>query len=89
MTYLNGAVYPLFCLHLTIIVALGYVIVPLDWSILTKYLAITTGTIVVSLGGYELLWRRIAWLRPLVGLKPVHAGKSKIRLDVVSGGSDA
>ena len=76
LTYLNGAVYPLFCLHLTIIVALGYVIVPLDWSILTKYLAITTGTIVTSLGSYELLWRRFAWLRPLLGLKPLHARKS-------------
>jgi len=65
------------------------VIVPLDWSILTKYLAITTGTIVVSLGGYELLWRRIAWLRPLLGLKPLHAGKSKIRSDVIRGGFDA
>jgi hypothetical protein len=85
LTYLNGAVYPLFCLHLTIIVALGYVIVPLDWSILTKYLVITTGTIVASLGGYELLWRRIAWLRPLLGLKPLHAGKSNIRPDVVRG----
>jgi len=89
LTYLNGAVYPLFCLHLTIIVAMGYVIVPLDWSILTKYLAITTGTIVISLGAYELLWRRIAWLRPLLGLKPLHAGKSKIRPDVVRGGFDA
>ena len=89
LTYLNGAVYPLFCLHLTIIVALGYVIVPLDWSILTKYLAITTGTIVVSLGSYELLWRRITWVRPLVGLKPLHAGKSKIRSNVVRGGFDA
>ena len=69
LTYLNGAVYPLFCLHLTIIVALAYVIVPLDWSIPVKYLAITTGTIVVSLGSYELLLRRVTWLRPLFGLK--------------------
>ena len=87
--YLNGAVYPLFCLHLTIIVALGYVIVPRDGSILTKYLAITTGTIVISLGAYELLLRRIAWLRPLVGLKPLRAEKSNIRSEVVRGGIDA
>ena len=73
LSYLNNAVYPLFCLHLTVIVALGYVIVPLDWSILTKYLAITSGTIVVSLGSYELLVRRIAWVRPLVGLKPLRS----------------
>jgi len=71
LTYLNGAVYPLFCLHLTIIVALEYVIVPLDWSVLTKYLVITTGTLVIALGSYELIWRRIAWVRPLLGLKLV------------------
>lgn len=71
LTYLNNAVYPLFCLHLTIIVALEYVIVPLDWSIAAKYLAVTTGTIVLALGSYELIWRRVAWLRPLVGLKPL------------------
>ena len=89
LTYLNGAVYPLFCLHLTVIVALEYVIVPLDWSILTKYLVITTATIVVSLGGYELLSRRMAWLRPLLGLKRLHVGKSKIRSDAIRGGFDA
>lgn len=59
LTYLNGAVYPLFCLHLTVIVMLEYAIVPLGWSILAKYLTITTGTIVVSFGSYELLWRRL------------------------------
>jgi hypothetical protein len=84
LTYLNKAVYPLFCLHLTIIVALAYVITPLDWTILEKYLAITTGTIVVSLGSYELLLRRIAWVRPLVGLKPRKATKSKIAPTVTS-----
>jgi hypothetical protein len=78
LTYLNGAVYPLFCVHLTVIVALEYVIVPLDWPILAKYLAVTTGTIVVALGSYELLWRRISWLRPLVGLKPLRGGIRKI-----------
>jgi hypothetical protein len=88
LTYLNGAVYPLFCLHLTVIVALEYVIVPLDWSILTKYLAVTTGTIVVSLGSYELLWRRIAWLRPLFGLKPLRAGRPNIRSGAIRGGLD-
>jgi len=85
LTYLNGAVYPLFCLHLTVIVALEYLIVPLDWSILAKYLAITTGTIVVSLGSYEFLWRRIAWVRPLLGLKPVRGEN----LEIASTGSES
>ena len=69
LTYLNAAVYPLFCLHLTTIVALAYAIVPLDLSIPVKYLAITTGAIVLSLGSYELIWRRAKWLRPVMGLK--------------------
>jgi len=77
LTYLNGAVYPLFCLHLTVIVTLEFVIVPLDWSILTKYLAITTGTIIVSFGMYELLLRRVAWVRPLFGLKSMSGRKSE------------
>lgn len=75
--YLNNAVYPLFCLHLTVIVALEYVIVPLNWSVLAKYLVITTGTIFVTLGSYELLWRRIAFLRPLVGLKHQRNNRSR------------
>jgi peptidoglycan/LPS O-acetylase OafA/YrhL len=69
LSYLNNAVYPLFCLHLTVIVAFEYVIVPLSWSVLAKYLVITTGTIFVTLGSYEILWRRIDFLRPLVGLR--------------------
>jgi len=89
LTYLNGAVYPLFCLHLTIIVGLEYWIVTFDWSILAKYVAVTTGTIVVSLAGYELLRHRFAWLRPLLGLKPLYAGKSKVQSTVIRAGFDA
>ena len=64
-------VYPLFCLHLTVIVALAYIVVTLVWPIAAKYLAITSGTLVIILGAYELCLRRVAWLRPLVGLKPL------------------
>jgi glucan biosynthesis protein C len=80
LSYLNKAVYPLFCLHLTVIVALEYLIVPLGWSICVKYLVITTGTVVTTLGSYELIRRRIAWLRPLVGLKILHGDKAKFEL---------
>ncbi|MBT8102886.1 MAG: acyltransferase [Gammaproteobacteria bacterium] len=89
LTYLNGAVYPLFCLHLTIIVALEYVIVPLDWSILSKFLAITTGTVALSIGGYELFSRRISWMRPLLGLKRLKGTSLPIASPVVSDGYEA
>jgi peptidoglycan/LPS O-acetylase OafA/YrhL len=71
LNYLNEAVYPLFCVHLPIIVALAYLIVPHCLPVAAKYLAITTGTVVASLAAYELA-RRPGWLRPLVGLKPQH-----------------
>ena len=89
LTYLNGAVYSLFCLHLTVIVALEYVIVPLGWSIPVKYLAITTGAVVLSLGGYELVFRRVAWLRPLLGLKPLISQDSKAEAMVIRDKCDA
>jgi peptidoglycan/LPS O-acetylase OafA/YrhL len=89
LSYLNSAVYPLFCLHLTVIVALEFVIVPLGWSVPAKYLAITTCAVVISLGGYELFWRRIAWARPLLGLKPLHGKNPNLASCVTSDGCDA
>jgi peptidoglycan/LPS O-acetylase OafA/YrhL len=70
LTYLNDAVYPLFCLHLPVIVALDYLVVPRSWPIAAEYLLITTGTVATSFAGYELA-RRLPWLRPLLGLKPI------------------
>jgi glucan biosynthesis protein C len=69
LSYLNNAVYPLFCLHLTIVVVIEYLVVPLSWSIPMKYLVITTGAVAISLGGYELIRQKITWLQPFIGLK--------------------
>jgi len=68
--YLNEAVYPLFLLHLTVITALGYPVV--EWSIplWTKYLIITTGTIIVVFMVYEFVIRPSEWLRLAFGVKP-------------------
>lgn len=69
LDYLNEAVYPLFCLHLPIIVAVAYHVVPLCGSVWTKYAVITSCTVILTLAGYECV-RRVAWLRPCLGLKP-------------------
>lgn len=71
LSYLTQAVYPLFCLHLTLSVVLSYIVVPLPWASATKYLFITTGTIALALMIYDLLIKRSTWLRPLFGLKPI------------------
>jgi len=69
LDYLNDAVYPLFCLHLPIIVGLANLIVPLGWSVWSKFAVITSCTVILTLAGYEAA-RRVAWLRPCLGLKP-------------------
>lgn len=68
LDYLNAAVYPMFCLHLPIIVGLAYVMVPCPYPVATEYLALTAATFGMSLGLYELL-KRIPCTRPLLGIK--------------------
>lgn len=72
LAYLNDAVYPFFCLHLTVIVAISYVVVPLNWPVMAKYLTIAAATPVVVFTIYEGVIRRTSWLRPMVGLKPLN-----------------
>lgn len=69
LTYLNGAIYPLFCLHLTVIVALAYVILPTGLSTMAKFLLITTGTFAICLALYEGVIRRVRWIGPLFGAR--------------------
>ncbi|MEM7099432.1 MAG: acyltransferase family protein [Pseudomonadota bacterium] len=70
LVYLNSAVYPLFCLHLTITVAIAYFVVETHWSIAGKYLFITSSTFALSLLLFEGI-RRVFFLRPLFGLPPL------------------
>ena len=70
LSYLNEAVYPLFILHLTFIVALGFLVVGLDWGLWQKYFFVTTGTIVLVLACYHFLIRPFNIMRLLFGVKP-------------------
>ncbi len=70
LDYLNQAVYPLFCCHLTLLVGFEYLVLPTSWPIAFKFLVLTSATIVVNLLLYEWCIRRVRWLRPLFGLKP-------------------
>jgi glucan biosynthesis protein C len=69
LTYLTEAVYPLFCLHLTISVCAAYWVVPMTWPIMVKYLLITSVTIFGALLLYEFGVKRIRSIRPLFGLR--------------------
>jgi glucan biosynthesis protein C len=70
LVYLNESVYPLFILHLTVIAMLGHFVIPLNLSIIVKYLIITTLTIVICLTTYHLIIRPFNPMRWLFGVKP-------------------
>ncbi len=69
LPYANEAVLPFYILHQPIILILGYIIVPLPLSILTKYLIIAPLAFGITLGLYEFSIRRLNPVRRLFGLK--------------------
>ncbi len=73
LNYLNAAVYPFFCLHLPLIVAAAYVVLPLDLSIAAKYLLILACAAASMLLLYEALVRRVPLLGALLGARPAAA----------------
>jgi len=71
LPYANEAVLPFYILHQPVILAIGFFIIPLALPIPVKYLIIAPTALIVTVGIYELIIRRVNFLRPLLGLKPV------------------
>ena len=69
LNYLNQAVFPFFIIHQTIIVAIGYWIVQLKVSVLTKYLLLSICSSVVIYVLFEYVIRRTKLTRFLYGMK--------------------
>ncbi|MER3432924.1 MAG: hypothetical protein C4288_05695, partial [Leptolyngbya sp. ERB_1_1] len=56
-------------LHQTILVTIAFYVVQWNVDIITKFLIISTMTVIVTLFVYELLVSRISMMRSLFGLK--------------------
>ena len=69
LRYLAPAVFPVYILHQTVIVVLAHNASPLALPPLLEGPLLVLLTFAACFGGYEVI-RRIAWLRPLFGLKP-------------------
>lgn len=69
LQYSNTAVYPFYILHQTVTIAIGYYLIDAPWGLWTKASIMIIGTFSVSSLLYELLIKRISWLRPFFGLK--------------------
>lgn len=77
LRYLAPAVFPVYILHQTVIVALAHGAKPLDLPPLLEGPLLVLLTFAVCFGGYELV-RRVPLLRPLFGLKGKAAAKAPV-----------
>jgi hypothetical protein len=73
LRYANEAVLPIYILHQSITLVLGYYVLPLQMGLWAKFALSTLGTYLIAVGLYEVI-RRVALLRPLFGLKPLEKG---------------
>jgi hypothetical protein len=71
MRYIGDAQLPIYVLHQTIIVAIGFFVVlwQVNWPL--KYLAIVLATLVVTLAIYDIAVKRTRVTRFLFGMKPL------------------
>ena len=67
--YLTEAIFPYYIAHQTIIVLAGHWLSPLRLGAAAEFAIILPATVIGCALTFEL-GRRIAWLRPLIGLKP-------------------
>ena len=88
LRYLSQAVFPVYILHQTIIVALAYNLKPFDLPPLLEGPLLVVLTFGLCFAGYELI-RRIRPLRPLFGLKWRDAGSAPATLARVAGAGGA
>jgi membrane-bound acyltransferase YfiQ involved in biofilm formation len=70
LRYLSGAVFPVYILHQTVIVAFAHWAKPLAMPPVVEGPLLVLATFAACFAGYEVI-RRVRWLRPLFGLKPL------------------
>ena len=68
--YLTEAIFPYYIAHQSIIVLVGFWLIPMKLGAVTEFAIILTATVVGCTATYEI-GKRLAWLRPLIGLKPM------------------
>ena len=69
LRWARDASYPIYILHQTVIIAIGYFVVQQAWAPWAKYWIVLTGTLVSCILIYELCIRRFVLPRALFGMK--------------------
>jgi glucan biosynthesis protein C len=70
LAYGGEMVLPFYILHQTIILLVGWYVIPLNLSILLKYLIISPISFLLIMALYELLIKRVNAIRFLFGMRP-------------------
>ena len=73
LAYGSQAVLPFYILHQTIILFVGWYIIPLDMSFLLKYLIISTASFILIMLIYEVCIKRLNMVRFLFGMRLIKA----------------
>ena len=89
LKYAATASYPVYLLHQTVIVAVGFVVLKAGLGVPWSFTLIVIGSLAGSLLGYEIA-RRVNVLRFLVGLKPVkrNTGTRRTAAEVQPAGAE-
>ena len=69
LTYLSQAAYPVYIIHMVFLYLSSYLILPLAIPVILKFVIVVAFTTLGCFATYELIIRRINFLRPLFGLR--------------------
>lgn len=70
LRYLSQAAYPIYVIHMIFLYLGSYLIFPLGIPTLFKFILVVTFTVIGCFIFYDLVIRRVGFIRPLFGLKP-------------------
>lgn len=70
LSYFNEGLYPFYILHQTVIIAIGYYVCQLDWSIAAKYWTVSFLTLAACILLYLFIIRPFRITRFFFGMKP-------------------
>ncbi|MBD3880421.1 acyltransferase family protein [Phormidium tenue FACHB-886] len=79
LRYASEASYPVFLLHPTVLVAIGFYVMQWDISVAAKFAIISTASLIGTIALYELLVRRYNVMRFLFGLKPIRRQSTDLK----------
>jgi glucan biosynthesis protein C len=82
--YANQAIYPVYILHNTVLLSIGYFIIQLNFPIFIKYLLIVLFTFAICIFIYDFLVKKYNLTRVLFGLKPKNLLNTKKTSEIIT-----